>query len=73
MKAKTIVVLVLVVLFLILLIQNTKVVSFYFYFWELSMSRILLFPGILITGFIIGYFTALIRTKKKKSANSDKL
>jgi uncharacterized integral membrane protein len=69
MKAKTIVVLVLVVLFLILLIQNTKVVEFNFYFWELSMSGIIFLPGILITGFIIGYLTAVIRTKKKKSAN----
>ena len=69
MKAKTIVVLVLVVLFQILLIQNTKVVEFNFYFWELSMSGIIFLPGILITGFIIGYLTAVIRTKKKKSAN----
>ena len=69
MKAKTIVVLVLVVMFLILLIQNTEVVEFSFYFWELSMSGIIFLPGILITGFIIGYLTAVIRTKKKKSAN----
>ena len=69
MKAKTIVVLVLVVMFLILLIQNTEVVEFSFYFWELSMSGIIFLPGILIAGFIIGYLTAVIRTKKKKSAN----
>jgi uncharacterized integral membrane protein len=68
MKAKTIVVLVLVVMFLILLIQNTEVVEFSFYFWELSMSGIIFLPGILIAGFIIGYLTAVIRTKKK-SAN----
>jgi len=70
MKPKTIIILVLIVLFLILLIQNTKVVEFKIYFWTISMSRIIIYPAILIIGFIIGYFMAII-SKKKKGKNED--
>jgi len=47
---------VLVGLVLIILIQNTQVVSFQVLFWKLSMSRIILFPLVLLVGFIIGFF-----------------
>ncbi len=44
------------VLMLIVLLQNTQVVSVRFLFWELSMSRIILLPIIMIIGFVIGFF-----------------
>lgn len=61
MKAKTVLVAVLVVLFLILLIQNVQVVYLRFLFWKISMSRIVFYPLILLTGFLLGYITAKIR------------
>jgi len=64
MKFKTIVALILIALFLILLIQNIQVVTLRFLFWEISMSRIIFIPLILIIGFILGYIFA--KTKKQK-------
>jgi uncharacterized integral membrane protein len=64
MKIKTVFILFLLFLFLIILLQNTEVVSFRIYFWELSMSRIILLPAVLIIGFIIGFIIAKIRRKK---------
>ncbi len=61
MQAKTVLIVVLVVLFLILLIQNVQVVYLRFLFWKISMSRIIFYPLILLTGFLIGYITAKIR------------
>jgi uncharacterized integral membrane protein len=61
MQAKTVLIAVLVVLFLILLIQNVQVVYLRFLFWKISMSRIIFYPLILLTGFLIGYITAKIR------------
>jgi len=46
----------LVVLGLIVLLQNTQVVTFKFLLWQLSMSRIILVPLILLAGFIAGFF-----------------
>ncbi len=72
MKTKTVIILILIILFLILLAQNTEVVDFKIYFWKISMSRIIIYPGILITGFIIGYITAIVSGKKKKNANPER-
>lgn len=46
---------VLAALFLILLIQNAQVVSFNILFWKISMSRIIAFPLLVLTGLVIGY------------------
>ena len=64
MKFKTIIALILIALFLILLIQNIQVVTLQFLFWEISMSRIIFIPLILIIGFILGYIFA--KAKKQK-------
>ncbi|MFC1515090.1 LapA family protein [Candidatus Omnitrophota bacterium] len=56
MKPKVIGALVLGILFLIILLQNTQVVSMRLLFWEISMSRIILFPLVLLVGFVIGFF-----------------
>ncbi|MFC1808554.1 lipopolysaccharide assembly protein LapA domain-containing protein [Candidatus Omnitrophota bacterium] len=65
MKPKTIMILVVSVLFLIILLQNTQVVSVRLLFWELSMSRIILLPLILIAGIAVGFFIG--RKKQEKS------
>ena len=56
MKPKVVGVLVLGVLFLIVLLQNTQVVSLRLLFWGISMSRIILFPLVMLIGFVIGFF-----------------
>lgn len=56
MRPKMIVALVLGTLFLIILLQNTQVASLRLLFWEISMSRIILFPLVLLIGFVIGFF-----------------
>ena len=56
--AKFIIALVLVVLVVILLFQNTQVVTLRIYFWEISMSQIILIPLVLVIGFLAGYGTA---------------
>lgn len=44
------------ILVFIIFMQNTQVVAIRFLFWELSMSRIILLPLIMLLGFIIGFF-----------------
>ena len=56
MKPKATVTLVFGILVLIVFLQNTQVVSVRFLFWQLSMSRIIFLPLIMLTGFIVGFF-----------------
>ena len=54
MRARTVVIIVLLILSLTLVAQNTQVVSFRLWFWDLTMSRVLLLAGSLAVGVIIG-------------------
>ncbi len=54
MRARTVVVIVLLILSLTLVAQNTQVVSFRLWFWDLTMSRVLLLAGSLVVGIVIG-------------------
>jgi uncharacterized integral membrane protein len=65
MKPKMIAILVSGCLFLIVLLQNTQVVSLRFFFWQISMSRIILFPLVMFIGFIIGIFVGRTSRNKK--------
>ena len=58
MAPKTIALLTAAILFLIILLQNTQVVSLRLFFWDISMSRIILLPLVLFIGFIIGFIVA---------------
>lgn len=53
------------ILFLIILIQNTEVVEFRFFFWQVAMSRIIMLGLALLIGFIIGYIVAHNKSRKK--------
>jgi uncharacterized integral membrane protein len=64
MKPKLISALVLIVLLLIFLFQNTQVVTLHLYFWEISMSQIILIPMVLVVGFALGYVVAKMTGKK---------
>ncbi len=57
-KVKFIITAILAVLFGVLLMQNSEVVSLKMFFWEISMSRIIFFPLLLLLGFVIGFVVA---------------
>lgn len=56
MKPKTWAIIILLFLGAVLLVQNMEVVTFKVYFWELSMSRIIAFPLLVLIGVVAGYF-----------------
>jgi len=62
MKAKWIVVLIFLGLFVLLLFQNQQVVSYRVFFWEISISQVLLVPVVLLIGFLFGL---AVRLKKR--------
>ena len=64
MSIKGVIILVLAVLCLVVFFQNTEVVTFKLFFWELSMSRIVMLLFTLIVGIIIGYVIATLRRGK---------
>ncbi len=68
-KLKLSIVAILSILFVILLLQNTEVVSLKLFFWEISMSRILFFPVLLLTGFVIGFVVAKITGSDERKEN----
>jgi len=65
MNLKGVIILVLVVLCLIVFFQNTEVVTFKLFFWELSMSRIVMLLFTLIIGIIIGYVLSTVLRGKR--------
>ena len=68
MKLKLIAALVLSALVIILLVQNKQVVTYRLFFWQISISQIVLVPLILIVGFILGFIVAKLR--KGRSAKT---
>ena len=66
MKIKTYLILTILLLVIIVFVQNTEVVDFKIYFWEISISRIILLPALLVIGFVVGYITAKIHRYKSK-------
>ncbi len=56
---------IIVILCLIVLIQNTEVVEFRFFFWQVEMSRIIMMGLVLLIGFIFGYIVAHNKSKKR--------
>jgi uncharacterized integral membrane protein len=63
-KAKFIITAILVVLFGVLLLQNSEVASLKLYFWEISMSRIIFFPVLVLIGFVVGFVVAKMTGSK---------
>lgn len=68
---KFIIAMVLVVLVVILLFQNTQVVTLKLYFWEISMSQIILIPLVLFIGFLAGYGIARFTGKARKKEEQE--
>jgi uncharacterized integral membrane protein len=53
---KTIIALVFLIIFTVFILQNTEVVEISFFFWKISLSRVILLLGSLFTGVLIGLF-----------------
>jgi uncharacterized integral membrane protein len=66
MKPKTVIILVIAALFLIILLQNTQVVTLRLYFWQLTMSRIVLLVITLVIGFVVGHISAKLSGRRGK-------
>ena len=63
---KTITALVFLGIFTVFILQNTEVVEISFFFWKISLSRVLLLLGSLLTGALIGLFIGWEAADKKK-------
>jgi len=70
MKPRTWAIIILVFLCAVLLLQNMEVVSFRVFFWDITMSRIIAFPLLvllgLIVGFTLGKLTGRVNRERKK-------
>jgi uncharacterized integral membrane protein len=77
MKRKLITAAVIVILILILLLQNyqvvTEVVTVRLYFWEISVSQIILIPLTMMVGFVLGFIVAKLTGKNRKIKGKDNL
>lgn len=66
MKAKSWVVIVLLFLCSVLLLQNMEVVTFKVFFWDITMSRIIAFPLLVLMGMVIGFTLGKLTGKAYK-------
>ena len=73
MKFKTYLILAILLLVIIIFIQNREIVKFQIFFWQISLSRIILFPVLLIIGFIVGYITAKLHRRKRIKQQAAKI
>ena len=64
MKVKTIVITMGLVLLFIVLLQNTQIVTVKLFFWEMSMSRIILIFFVMLIGFVLGYVLSKMGHKR---------
>jgi uncharacterized integral membrane protein len=65
MKIKHIFLLVLVILGAILFFQNTQVVTITLFFWQVTMSGIIMFPSLVAIGFALGYLVCKFGGKRR--------
>lgn len=65
MKPKWVISLILLVLVIILIVQNTQVIVYRFFFWQIGASQIILVPLVLLVGFVIGYLVGRKGSKKQ--------
>jgi uncharacterized integral membrane protein len=66
---KTGIALVFLSIFTVFILQNTEVVEISFFFWHLSLSRVVLLLGSLFIGVIIGLFIGWEAAAHKKNQN----
>jgi len=71
MKPKRIFLAIIAILLIIILVQNTRVINIHILFWTISMSQIILLFIVSLIAFLIGYFSHLLFSKKKRQNNSN--
>jgi len=65
MKGKLIFALVIVVLLVSLFIQNTQNVIYRLFFWNISISQLVLVPLLVFLGFLVGFIVGSMARKDK--------
>lgn len=65
MKPKVIAILVLALLLIIILVQNLQTINFNVLFWSFGLSKLILILLSAVIGFITGYLTFLLATKRR--------
>jgi uncharacterized integral membrane protein len=65
MNTKTVILITLVLLAVIFMFQNKAGTTIQFFFWPISIPRILLIFILLLVGFTIGYVARDMRARKK--------
>lgn len=63
MKARTWTIIILLFLCAVLLLQNMEVVTFKVFFWDITMSRIIAFPLLVLIGMVVGFTAAKLTGK----------
>ena len=63
MRTKTIIFIIIWTLFLVFLIQNAQIVTIQLFFWNISMSRIILIAITALMGFLLGFISAGMKRK----------
>ncbi len=69
MKAKWIAGLIFLGLLVFLLFQNQQVVTYRIFFWEFSISQVLLVPVVLLIGFFLGLAVKIKRRTRNQRPN----
>mgnify|MGYP003650912735 CR=1 FL=1 len=69
MKTKTIIAIAIAVIITIFSLQNSEITEVRFFFWKLSMSKVLIVLGSFAVGVLVGI---LVSMKKKISGNKNK-
>ena len=59
MKIKTIIVIVIAVIITIFSLQNSEITEVRFFFWKLTLSKILLILGSFVVGVLIGILVSI--------------
>ncbi|RMG63963.1 MAG: LapA family protein [Calditrichaeota bacterium] len=67
LKAKYWVLIIVAALFIAVLLQNTEPVTLQLLFWSVSMSLIILVFILLLLGFVLGYVSHSLITRRKAS------
>lgn len=67
---KSVLAIIVLVIFTVFILQNTEVVQISFFFWRLSLSRVVLLFGALLIGVLVGLFIGWETGSSKKKRNS---
>ena len=66
MRAKIIILLILLIFFTVFVSNNTETIDVWFFFWHLSISKIVLLIITLVVGVILGLIVAAVFGKSPK-------